>query len=179
MGTKGQRDAGTAVLLPQHLSRKDKSHSSLFTPSSLTACRDEDISMLLLTLCKYCSTCLAKYCIFFPSREKIPVAMWSVTVPRQVQSLRVSLTRVHFLELFFILAGTRSLSCKCLPGRGQGGVPGAFPGVAQPLGREPAGRTDPAWDGMGWGSSAQPPRGLPQALLPPVPLLQPPSRSYH
>lgn len=66
LGTKGQREAGTAALLLQHLSRKDKGHSFLFTPSALTACRDEDISMLLLTLCKYFSTCLAKYWVFSP-----------------------------------------------------------------------------------------------------------------
>lgn len=133
LGTKGQREAGTAALLLQHLSRKDKGHSFLFTPSALTACRDEDISMLLLTLCKYFSTCWPNTG-FFPLKGKVPAAMWFVTVLRQVQSLGVSLTRVHFLELFFSLASTRSLSHKSLPGKDQGGVPGGFTGAAQPLG---------------------------------------------
>lgn len=83
---------------------------ALISDRNDTACRDEDISMLLLTLHKYCSTCLTKCWIFSPLGKNPSCQVVCGSAEAGAESGGVP-TRVHFLELFFILARERSLSC--------------------------------------------------------------------
>lgn len=136
------KDAATTDLLLQHLSRKDKGEQlPVHTLISDNLQRQGHFNAFAYTL-QILPHTFGQILDFFPKR-KIPVATWSTTVLRQVQKLEVSLTRVHLLELWFSLAITRTLSCKSFPGSDYRGITGVFTGVAQPPGRQPAGRADP------------------------------------
>lgn len=123
--------------------------------------------MLLLTLHKYCSTCLTKYWIFSPlgKNPSCEVVCGSAEAGAEFEGVP---TRVHFLELFFILARERPLSCnnENRPGRSVWGFYSSGTATCQ------AGLTL-----YGMGQFAQPPREIPQTLLSPVLLLSSASSS--
>lgn len=91
MGTEGQKDASTAGLLLQHLSRKDKGQQLPFhTLISDNLRRRGHFNTSAFTL-QISPHAFGKKLDVFPLKRKIPLAMWSMMVLRQEQGLEMSL----------------------------------------------------------------------------------------